>query len=200
MGNSSYILHRSIVNRITWSFQKTQNPKKMQQQHGGVWSLVLEHPELPVFRHWAPKKLGGKNLLDSTKFTTGLMNFKTCSQEGGKLVDMNPDQGYPSYNQTIMNIKYSWKHESSKALLLFFVWSLWKNLLYLLDMYTNFCFCLFGRLSTRRSEDPRRSPGTPKFPQAAWRIPWKMSSLRILQDDTEAILRCLEVPLLINSL
>lgn len=58
MGNSSYVLYTlytiSIVNRITWSFQKTQNPKKMhcprtQKQHGGVWSLVLEHPELPNY-------------------------------------------------------------------------------------------------------------------------------------------------------
>lgn len=58
-----------------------------------------------------------------------------------------------------------------------------------------FCW-VFEPTKIRRSTEP---PGTPKFPQAAWRIPWKMSSLRILQDDTEAILRCLEVPLLINS-
>lgn len=98
----------------------------------------------------------------------------------------------------IMNIKYSWKHESSKALFAFFVWSLWKNLVYLLDMYTNFCFLLLGFYA---HEDPKIHGTTwhPEIsPSAAWRIPWKMSSLRILQDDTEAILRCLEGPLLTN--
>lgn len=144
------------------------------QQHGGVWSLVLEHPELPIFRHWAPKKPREKLLgfYEIYNWADGLQKLLTGGWKAG---GHEPRPRIPKLNQTIMNIKYSWKHESSKARFAFFV----------------------GFLSPRRFRRSTEPPGTLVWtPSAAWRSPWKMSSLRILQDDTEAILRCLEVSLL----
>ena len=137
------------------------------QHHGGVWSLVLEHPELPnssnhsLFGTGPPRSLG-TNLLDSTKFTTGLM-----VTGGWKAGGHEPRPRIPKLNQ-IYHEEYqiflkTWIIQST--LCFFCLVTLEKSPVssrYVHKFLLSFVW-VFKPTKIRRSTEP---PGTPKFPQA----------------------------------